>query len=114
VQFGFIRGAALRDPLGLLQGKARYVRHVKLRKVRDIDREALGDFLAQAVRLGGVTRASSDRCAPTNCDSTANCSASRSRTPHRARGASSASARAADPDRPPESSESRQRFDNRQ
>ncbi|MCK6480431.1 MAG: DUF1801 domain-containing protein [Planctomycetaceae bacterium] len=57
VQFGFIRGASLRDPLGLLQGEARFVRHVKVRRVGDIDRTAFGALLAQAVRLGGVTGA---------------------------------------------------------
>lgn len=57
VQFGFIRGASLRDPKGLLQGTARYVRHVKVRRAADIDRKAFGALLRQAVRLGGVTKA---------------------------------------------------------
>jgi hypothetical protein len=50
VQFGFIRGAALKDPLGLLQGKGQYVRHVKVRKVVDIDRKTFGAWLRQAAR----------------------------------------------------------------
>src|SRR5215471_5096344 len=30
VQFGFFRGAALTDRLGLLEGKGQYVRHIKV------------------------------------------------------------------------------------
>jgi hypothetical protein len=56
VQFGFLKGASLRDPRGLLRGSARFVRHVKVRRVADIDRKAFGALLRQAVRLGGVTR----------------------------------------------------------
>lgn len=56
VQFGFIRGAQLRDPRGLLQGNGQFVRHAKVRSVEDIDRKAFAALLAQAVRLGGVTR----------------------------------------------------------
>jgi len=56
VQFGFLRGASLRDPKGLLQGKGRYVRHVKVRKVADIDAAAFRALLRQAVRLGGIRR----------------------------------------------------------
>jgi hypothetical protein len=59
VQFGFIRGASLRDPRGLLRGEARYVRHVKVHRAGDIDRKAFGALLAQAVRLGGVPRTGS-------------------------------------------------------
>jgi hypothetical protein len=51
VQFGFIRGSALHDPAGLLEGKARYVRHVKVRKVGDIDPRSFGALLRQAVRV---------------------------------------------------------------
>ena len=56
VQFGFIRGASLRDPRGLLRGNGQYVRHVRVGEVSDIDRAAFGELLGQAVRLGGVTR----------------------------------------------------------
>src|SRR5262247_1668 len=37
VQFGFFRGASLDDGEGLLEGKGRYVRHIKVRNVADID-----------------------------------------------------------------------------
>ncbi len=50
VQFGFIRGSALKDPRGLLEGNGRYVRHVKVRKPSDIDEDAFKAFLRQAAR----------------------------------------------------------------
>jgi hypothetical protein len=50
VQFGFIRGSSLEDPQGLLEGKGQYVRHVKVRKVADIDPRAFGALLRQAAR----------------------------------------------------------------
>ena len=37
VQFGFFRGSALRDPNGLLNGKGKFVRHIKVVKRADID-----------------------------------------------------------------------------
>lgn len=51
VQFGFFRGAALKDPRKLLEGKGQYVRHIKVRKVTDIDPQAFGALLRQAIRL---------------------------------------------------------------
>ena len=50
VQFGFIRGSELEDPRGLLEGAGQYVRHVKVRKVADIDPESFGALLLQAAR----------------------------------------------------------------
>lgn len=50
VQFGFIRGSALKDPRGLLEGNGEYVRHVKLRKASDLDKDAFEAFLRQATR----------------------------------------------------------------
>jgi len=52
VQFGFLNGAALDDPEGLLQGSARYVRHVRVRKPGDIDGAAFAALLRQAIDLG--------------------------------------------------------------
>lgn len=49
LQFGFFRGAALRDPLGLLHGNGQYVRHAKLRRIGDLDRAAFTALLRQAV-----------------------------------------------------------------
>ena len=50
VQFGFIRGASLKDPKSLLEGNGQYVRHVKVRAVKDIDEAAFGALLRQAIR----------------------------------------------------------------
>lgn len=48
VQFGFFRGASLKDPKGLLQGKGAYVRHAKVRRPAEIDERALAALLKQA------------------------------------------------------------------
>jgi hypothetical protein len=50
VQFGFVRGSALKDPRGLLEGNGQYVRHVKVRTPSDIDEAAFKAFLRQAAR----------------------------------------------------------------
>ena len=50
VQFGFIRGASLKDPKHLLEGKGQYVRHTKVRKTADIDEKAFAALLRQATR----------------------------------------------------------------
>jgi len=49
-QFGFIRGSSLADPRGLLEGEGQYVRHIKVRKLADIDERAFAALLRQAVR----------------------------------------------------------------
>ncbi len=50
VQFGFVRGSELKDPKGLLEGNGQYVRHVKVRKLSDIDEAVFKAFLRQAAR----------------------------------------------------------------
>jgi hypothetical protein len=50
VHFGFVRGSSLADPRALLQGEGQYVRHIKVRAVRDIDEKALAALLRQAAR----------------------------------------------------------------
>ncbi len=50
VQFGFFRGASLADPQKLLEGKGRYVRHIKMRAVKDIDEATFGAPLRQAAK----------------------------------------------------------------
>ena len=50
VQLGFFHGASLDDPRGLLEGKAEYVRHIKVRTIEDIDEAAFGALLRQAAR----------------------------------------------------------------
>jgi hypothetical protein len=49
VQFGFFGGSALKDPMRLLNGEGKFVRHIKVRKRSDIDERAFGALLRQAV-----------------------------------------------------------------
>jgi hypothetical protein len=51
VQFGFFNGASLKDSRGLLEGKGRYVRHIKVHDPSDIDNQAFAALLKQAVVL---------------------------------------------------------------
>jgi len=51
VTFIFLRGAALPDPEKLLEGKAKGVRHVKLRSVADVKRPGVKKLIAEAVKL---------------------------------------------------------------
>jgi hypothetical protein len=48
VQFGFFYGSSLDDPKGLLEGKAKYVRHIKVRNAKDIDTRSFTALLKQA------------------------------------------------------------------
>ena len=48
VQLGFFRGSALTDPLGLLEGKGQYVRHIKVRSTAGIQEKAFAALLRQA------------------------------------------------------------------
>jgi hypothetical protein len=50
VQFGFFSGSALKDPMRLLNGEGKFVRHIKVRKRSDIDESAFGALLRQAVQ----------------------------------------------------------------
>jgi hypothetical protein len=45
---GFYQGASLRDPLGLLEGSGKRMRHVKLRPGHATDVDALGDLIDAA------------------------------------------------------------------
>jgi len=51
VTFIFLRGAALADPEGLLEGTGKSVRHVKVRTVADVKRPALKKLIAEAAKL---------------------------------------------------------------
>jgi len=51
VQFGFIRGSMLKDPLKLLHGEGQYVRHAKVYTVKDIDPKAFDALLKQAIAV---------------------------------------------------------------
>jgi hypothetical protein len=48
VQFGFFNGSSLKDPKKLLEGKGKYVRHIKVRKRSAIDEPAFAALLLQA------------------------------------------------------------------
>src|SRR5262245_37233584 len=50
VQFGFFGGSALKDPKGLLNGKGKFVRHIKVVRRTDIDEAAFSALLKQAAR----------------------------------------------------------------
>ena len=45
---GFFRGAEIADPLGLLEGTGKFMRHVKLRSHGDVDAEALTKLIQTA------------------------------------------------------------------
>jgi hypothetical protein len=47
---GFIHGAALPDPAGLLQGEAKAARHIEIRSAKDPDRRAIRQLIREAVR----------------------------------------------------------------
>jgi hypothetical protein len=51
VQFGFFRGASLKDPKGLLEGNGKYVRHVKVHDPSEIDERAFAALLQQAAHF---------------------------------------------------------------
>jgi hypothetical protein len=50
VQFGFFRGATLKDPKALLEGEGKYVRHIKIRAASEIEERAFAALLRQAAR----------------------------------------------------------------
>jgi len=49
LDLGFIHGAGLPDPDGLLKGKARYARHVEIRSRRDVRRGAFRKLIGAAI-----------------------------------------------------------------
>jgi len=51
VQFGFFNGSSLKDSRRLLEGKGKYVRHIKVHGPSDIDEQAFALLLKQAARL---------------------------------------------------------------
>jgi hypothetical protein len=48
VNVGFVRGAEIADPEGLLEGTGKFLRHVKLRPERDVDATALVKLIETA------------------------------------------------------------------
>ena len=51
VTLAFLRGAALPDPDKLLEGKAKFVRNVRLRSMADVKRPGVKKLIAEAARL---------------------------------------------------------------
>jgi hypothetical protein len=51
VTFGFLRGTALQDPAGLLEGTGKNVRHVKLRTAEELKRSELKKLIVEAANL---------------------------------------------------------------
>lgn len=47
---GFYHGADLADPVGLLEGTGKHMRHVKLRPGNEVNEKALNDLIAAAYR----------------------------------------------------------------
>jgi hypothetical protein len=50
LQFGFFGGAGLSDPKGLLKGTGKYIKHIKVYALSDIDETAFARLIRQAVR----------------------------------------------------------------
>lgn len=48
VNVGFFQGAELDDPHGLLQGTGKYMRHVKIKALQEVDETALATLIAHA------------------------------------------------------------------
>ena len=48
VNVGFFYGAALEDPAGLLEGRGKRMRHVKLHPERELDAAALSELIEAA------------------------------------------------------------------
>jgi hypothetical protein len=51
VTFGFLRGTSLDDPHGLLEGTGKNLRHAKLRRREDLEREGLRELILAAAKL---------------------------------------------------------------
>jgi hypothetical protein len=51
VTLAFLRGAALLDPENLLEGKARFVRNIRLRSMADVKRPGVKKLIAEAADL---------------------------------------------------------------
>lgn len=56
VEFGFFNATALDDPQGLLEGKGRFVRHIKMHAPDDVKRSGVKRLLLQAVRVANGSR----------------------------------------------------------
>ena len=51
LSLGFFNGAALADPEGILEGKGKKMRHIKVRELSDIHVEGISDWVREVVML---------------------------------------------------------------
>lgn len=51
ITFSFVRGTQIIDTYGLLKGKAKHARFVKIKRLSDVNRDALCDYVSQALAL---------------------------------------------------------------
>ena len=51
VNFGFDDGVKLDDPKGLLQGTGAHMRHIKIRKLEELDLDYYQALVAQAIQI---------------------------------------------------------------
>ena len=58
VSLGFFNGAALADPEGILEGKGKKLRHIKVRALSDIHGERISVWVREAVTLNQGVRVS--------------------------------------------------------
>ena len=56
VNLQFTQGTELADPFGVLQGKGKRMRHIKVRSLPDLDRPEIRAYLRQARTQTGLTR----------------------------------------------------------
>lgn len=54
ITFAFDRGAEFKDTHGLLEGTGKRTRHVKIKSIDAMNRDALRDYIGQAVMLDGA------------------------------------------------------------
>lgn len=50
LQFGFFAGALLKDPKKILRGSGKFVRHIRIESLSDLDRVALPAMIRKAVK----------------------------------------------------------------
>lgn len=51
ITFAFSRGVELEDRYGLLQGVGKVSKHVKMKRVEDVNKDALRDYIQQSLEL---------------------------------------------------------------
>ena len=54
--FGFFKGVMLKDPVKILEGDGKFLRHVKVRREADIREKELAGLLAQALTADGGSK----------------------------------------------------------